>query len=140
VKREKDKFDVARNKLIEMRQNLIRVTKGEIIQLVNKEDKYNGVSDEGDRTEVAIRDSMQASSVTRHQSQLKAIEEALRRIDEGIYGICEDCGESIPLGRLNVMPFAVRCIACQESSEMVHSDEEKPIMEFPGSPQEESEE
>jgi DnaK suppressor protein len=139
VRKKEDKCEVARKKLMEMRQNLIRVTKDEIGQLVNKEDRYNGVSDEGDLTEVAIRNSMQASNVTRHQSQLKVIEEALRKIDEGIYGICEDCGESIPIGRLNVMPFALRCIACQENSEMTHAEKEEQIIKLPVPPEEESE-
>ena len=137
--KKEDKFEVARTKLMEMKQNLIGVTKAEIVQFVNKDDKYNGVSDDGDLTEVAIRNSMQASNLTRHQLQLKVIEEALRKIDKGIYGICEDCGDSIPIGRLNVMPFALRCVECQESSEMMHSEDEEPIMQVPASSEEESE-
>lgn len=137
--KKEDKFEVARKKLMEMRQNLIGVTKAEIVQLVNKDDKYNGVSDDGDLTEVAIRNSMQASNLTRHQSQLKVIEEALRKIDKGIYGICEDCGESIAVGRLNVMPFALRCVECQESSEMMYSEHEEPLIQLPASSEEESE-
>jgi DnaK suppressor protein len=46
--------------------------------------------------------------------QLKMIEAALARIDSEEYGVCSDCGNSIPGARLDAIPWAVRCIACQE--------------------------
>ena len=92
-----------------MRLNLIRESKAEIVQILDAGGKYNGVSDDGDLADVAIRDSLQAANLTRQRFKLKAIEEALRKIADGNYGICEDCEEDIPVGRLNVMPFALRC-------------------------------
>lgn len=53
----------------------------------------------------------------RERSKLKAIDEALERIDEGTFGICEDCGDEVPLGRLKVMPFATTCIDCKAKQE-----------------------
>jgi DnaK suppressor protein len=41
------------------------------------------------------------------------IEAALRRIDEGTYGVCVACGLPIPFERLEVLPAADRCVACQ---------------------------
>jgi DnaK suppressor protein len=46
--------------------------------------------------------------------QLKLIEEALARIDSEEYGVCADCGNAIARARLEAIPWAVRCIACQE--------------------------
>jgi DnaK suppressor protein len=46
--------------------------------------------------------------------QLKLVEEALARIDSEEYGVCMDCGNAISSGRLEAIPWAVRCIACQE--------------------------
>jgi DnaK suppressor protein len=46
--------------------------------------------------------------------QLKMIEAALARIDSEEYGVCLDCGNAIPCARLDAIPWAVRCIACQE--------------------------
>src|SRR5438874_6928364 len=43
---------------------------------------------------------------------LQAIEEALRRIDGGTYGICKDCGEPIAEARLTAIPWTRSCIAC----------------------------
>lgn len=48
--------------------------------------------------------------------ELEKIEQALRRIEDGGYGICQDCEEWIPPARLAVMPYALRCVACQENT------------------------
>src|SRR3954454_18723083 len=45
---------------------------------------------------------------------LQAIEEALRRIDKGTYGVCRDCGEEIAAPRLNAIPWTRVCITCKE--------------------------
>ena len=45
---------------------------------------------------------------------LQAIEGALRRIEEGSYGICRDCGEPIAPARLNAIPWTRVCITCKE--------------------------
>ncbi len=42
---------------------------------------------------------------------------ALRRIDDGTYGICDECGERIGAGRLEALPTATACIECASSSE-----------------------
>jgi DnaK suppressor protein len=51
--------------------------------------------------------------------QLKQVEEALWRLDSGEYGVCVDCGESISDRRLDAIPWANRCISCQESAASV---------------------
>jgi DnaK suppressor protein len=43
---------------------------------------------------------------------LSKVEHALVRMDIGEYGICESCGTSIPLERLDVLPYSTRCVAC----------------------------
>ena len=40
---------------------------------------------------------------------------AMRKLDEGTYGICEVCGKEIPAGRLEAMPEAIRCVEDLES-------------------------
>ena len=47
---------------------------------------------------------------------LKLIEEALVRIREGTYGICEDCGCTIPKARLNFLLYTATCVNCVESA------------------------
>ena len=45
---------------------------------------------------------------------LQAIEEALRRIENGTYGVCRDCGEPIAEPRLRAIPWTRVCITCKE--------------------------
>ena len=45
---------------------------------------------------------------------LRAIEEALWRIDNGTYGVCRDCGEPIAEARLRAIPWARVCVKCKE--------------------------
>jgi DnaK suppressor protein len=128
MKKNEDKFDGVQRRLTEMRHNLIREAKAEIGLMLNQEDKYSVVSDDADLANIAFRDSMQAAQFARQQTRLKAVEEALGRIENGTYGVCEDCGEGIPLGRLNAMPFALRCVECQESHEIMISEYGKEIV------------
>jgi len=51
--------------------------------------------------------------------QLQAIDAALQRIAEGTYGTCRDCGQPIPIERLEALPAATRCITCERRHEKV---------------------
>ena len=53
----------------------------------------------------------------REREKLRNIDEALLKIEEGEYGICEECEEDIPLGRLKVVPFARYCVKCKADIE-----------------------
>ena len=50
-----------------------------------------------------------ADEIEKLADQVRA---ALVRLDSGGYGVCERCGRSIPEGRLEVLPWAVRCVDC----------------------------
>ncbi|MBW6515357.1 MAG: TraR/DksA family transcriptional regulator [Candidatus Cloacimonetes bacterium] len=51
------------------------------------------------------------------QEKLKEINQALKRIFEKSYGLCEMCGDLIEEGRLKIVPFATMCINCKTSEE-----------------------
>ena len=57
------------------------------------------------------------SQTVRDTRELDDIEAALRRIADGAYGECIDCGEDIPRARLDATPAAARCVPCQERFE-----------------------
>ena len=44
---------------------------------------------------------------------LAQIDAALQRLAEGQYGLCTDCGDTIPAARLTLSPHAARCVACE---------------------------
>ncbi len=53
-------------------------------------------------------------------AELSAIDAALERLAQGLYGQCQDCGATIPEVRLAAYPMALRCIACQTQAERTH--------------------
>ena len=63
-------------------------------------------------------------SVLTSEKQLEVhattVEDALRRLRRGTYGICEDCGLPIAKERLQVLPQAARCVECQRREERLH--------------------
>lgn len=79
----------------------------------------------------------------REREKLHSIDEALLRIDEDEYGICEECEEEIPLGRLKAMPFARHCVKCKSDLEKLQAqtrrfEEDRAYREIPlGSEEEE---
>src|SRR5512134_2675687 len=73
-------------------------------------DTYDLASDERDREINFILND-------REREKLVAIDEALQRIKEKSYGICESCEGEIQLGRLKVLPFTRLCVKCQEENE-----------------------
>lgn len=48
---------------------------------------------------------------------IQRIDDALKRIDNGTYGICQRCGKAIDSARLEVLPYAELCIGCQENDQ-----------------------
>jgi len=54
---------------------------------------------------------------SRDRNELRLIEDALFRINDGTYGACESCEKKISLKRLQIMPLTALCIDCQEAAE-----------------------
>jgi len=69
--------------------------------------------DEADRAFGRVRDTIENDLLDLHLAELTRIEAARARAAEGRYGLCEDCGDAIPLGRLRANPTALRCAECQ---------------------------
>jgi len=73
-------------------------------------DTYDLASEERDR-------EINFILTDRDRGKLQAIEDALDRIGEGSYGICESCEQEIAEGRLQAMPFTRLCVQCQADRE-----------------------
>lgn len=55
----------------------------------------------------------------RERKLINKIKEALERINDGTFGICEDCGEEIPLKRLEARPVTTLCVDCKTRAEII---------------------
>jgi DnaK suppressor protein len=112
--------DTLRHFLIERRHELQKQIDALLAQHrdIHSDFRENSVLDTED---MSLRDATGAQQIallearTRQRNQL---DDALRRLDEGTYGICEDCEVPIAPARLRAMPFARRCVKCQEQAEL----------------------
>jgi DnaK suppressor protein len=69
------------------------------------------------RMDALQQQAMAKSGQARAADTLRKIEVALRRCDDGSYGLCVDCDEPIASQRLEFDPTVLRCIQCEESNE-----------------------
>ena len=99
-------------------------------------DIYDQASSERDRElELILSD--------RERQKLHNIDDALLRMKEGEYGICEECDEEIPLGRLKAMPFTRHCVKCKSDLERLQAqtrrfEEDRAYREIPLGDEEEA--
>ena len=75
------------------------------------------IRDGSDRALAELEETTIFSYVKLKVQEIEQIEEALKRIENGKYGSCRDCGGWIRPARLKVVPDAVRCRSCQEKRE-----------------------
>lgn len=73
--------------------------------------------DEGDLSTLEFGRDLDYRLLTMSTKTLKNVEHALERLEEGTYGICEECGQEIGEKRLQAIPFAQYCVGCQREKE-----------------------
>jgi DnaK suppressor protein len=72
----------------------------------------------GETTEVHPEDDLAFALIQIKAQVLDRLNEALKRLNEGTYGYCDECADSIAASRLRALPFAVRCKDCEEMREL----------------------
>jgi DnaK suppressor protein len=113
-----------RELLLKMRETLIK----EIKQKAESESDDTTKTEVGDIYDLASNERDRELNLLisdRDRDKLLQIEDAIKRIDEGTYGICEECEAPIPKERLMIMPFArydVNCQAEMEKSQIVEKE------------------
>lgn len=101
--------------LIRRRDALRKALAGDLSLL--KELRAQASGDVVDAALDSVQDEISSQLAEVESRELARIENALERMREGQYGICEVCGHNIPLARLNALPYATLCIKCQRESE-----------------------
>ena len=80
------------------------------------------VKDEADLAVTSMDRAREYQIYLRQKKELEEINEALKKIEEGTYGICEMCEEEIQEERLKIKPFAKYCIICREIIEKENNE------------------
>jgi len=91
------------------------LSKYEDQEIIKAEDE--GATDIADEANESNERRLMQSLGAKDAAVLRQIKYALRRIEEGTYGICAKCGQPIPEKRLELIPYAMFCVPCQESEE-----------------------
>ena len=101
--------------LLRMREDLVRE-----IARRSRENKGKTTQDIGDILDSVSEERTRELDMLltdREKQKLKQIDDALERIEENLFGLCEECGVKIPKARLKVVPFAKYCVECKEAIE-----------------------
>jgi DnaK suppressor protein len=117
------RYDELKKMLEDRRRELMTEVQGKIRDVRAEGGKDRDVLDQGESSEVDIQDDIEFALIQMKAETLNKIDAALRRLDEGTYGDCFECGEEISEARLRALPFAVRCKDCEEARETAEQRE-----------------
>ena len=119
----KSRYNELRKMLEDRRRELMNAVQGKIRDVRASEGKERDVLDQGESSEIDIQEDIEFALIQMKSETLNKVNEALRRLDEGTYGNCFECGEEISEARLRALPFAVRCKDCEEERETAEQRE-----------------
>jgi len=127
--------------LLSLREEVLKKIEEEVGAKLKEDPRFTTLStmDVGDLSQFDLDSDINYSLLQGQLERLKSIEEALRKLEEGTYGYCEECGEPIPIKRLKVLPFARYCVRCQEKIEKLSKQKMKLLYRFEELEEEEEE-
>jgi len=104
-----------RKLLLSIRKGILAEIRRSMGQSLNEDVRlvFEVLQDNADKSVGELNRYIDAAVLGNKTDVLDAIDSALLKLAEGTYGICEECGGEIPLGRLQAIPFATRCVECQ---------------------------
>jgi DnaK suppressor protein len=85
--------------------------------------KDHDVTDQAESSEVYIQADIEFALIQMKSETLIKIDAALRRLKDGTYGVCFECGNEIAERRLRALPFAARCKDCEDTREIAERHE-----------------
>ncbi len=118
----KNRYNELKKMLEDRRRELMSEVQGRMRD-VRDTDKERDVLDQGESSEIDIQEDIEFALIQMKSETLNKIDAALRRLDDGTYGDCFECGEQISEARLRALPFAVRCKDCEEARETAEQRE-----------------
>ena len=114
-----DRTGAIRKTLLKLREKVLQDTREELSKYIKGEDRQlvESVLDSGDYSVIDLSEDVKIRTLNSFRDTLLKVDESLRKLDEGSYGVCDDCGEEINPERIKILPFAIRCRDCQEDAE-----------------------
>ncbi len=120
-----DRHALLKQILLDKREAIIQEIKYQLGQSVTEEQqrRLEAAMDSGDQALVGLEREMGISLQEMRNRERQLIDDALVSLDEGTYGVCAECGEEISDKRLQALPFARSCVACQSKRELLEKIE-----------------
>jgi len=121
AKADKTRNEELRKMLIELRDEILgKIAQGMGTKL-DEDPRMSTLStmDIGDLSQLDFDENIDYTLLNMQIERLREVEDALDRLEEGTYGICEECGATINLERLKILPFTTHCVQCQERREQM---------------------
>lgn len=95
-------------------EDMVRASEENLSEASGENNYRDHMADQGTAT---FSRELDMTLVDNSKKLLAEVERAIERFDEGTYGTCLRCGQSIPESRLDAIPTADLCIACKEKEE-----------------------
>ena len=121
----KVEMKVYKDRLLTLRARM----RGDVTQLADAALKKNRMEGNGETSAMPIHmadigsdnfeQEFTLSLIENDGGTLAKIETSLERIEDGSYGLCEECGLKIPKSRLNAIPYATLCVRCAQQQEQL---------------------
>jgi DnaK suppressor protein len=114
---------MTKTELAKYRQ-ILEARQAELVEVIRNRDgiTIEKSPDALDEVQNAAERELAIRNLDRESNLLRNVRAALRRMDEGMYGVCLHCEEDINPKRLNAVPWTPYCITCQEAADRAQQE------------------
>ncbi len=106
-----ERFEQVRKVLFEQKREILQKIRGRKADLSSQKGDFIDIATDN------LEHELNYIFEEREREKLNQIEQALKRMQEGYYGECDDCGEDIEIERLLALPFTRLCLDCKSKQE-----------------------
>ncbi|MBI3398527.1 MAG: TraR/DksA family transcriptional regulator [Deltaproteobacteria bacterium] len=105
--------------LMDKKRKMWRELREELFNKLGKEysAQFDNPQDLEDQSLIDVIEDVGLAIADIRRKELTMMDETIRKLEEGTYGICEDCCEEISEERLKIVPFTIYCVKCQKKME-----------------------
>ena len=124
----KHQFEEFRGTIAKRREALLVEIRGDVARA--RDESYGELAgpvvDTADESVADLMSDLDNAETSRDLNELRDLEAAQKRLEDGSYGMCVTCGLEIGLERLRAVPGAARCVKCQQVHEKTYARQGEP--------------
>ena len=103
---------------------LLNAKTGEVVKGLRSRGRIAMETSAEELEQILLKDEREFAmlAIDRDTQMLREARSALARLDDGTFGVCQECDREIPDKRLEAVPWARRCVSCQEATDRAASE------------------